>query len=86
MGLYYSLVYFKGPTCVDGCPPLSDLIGKMMLFGIGFIISFIPIYVIWSFFDKKAVEKASPLEKIFLIAIAIFIILIAFIYLLSKFR
>ena len=56
VGIYY----FMQSMIFDGSPSLAEILTtKFVGFMFGFIIAFVPIYLVWSLFEKKKDESSS---------------------------
>lgn len=77
IGLYF-LITERGIIILDAPTPLSYIImSKLIIFISSFVLSFVPIYVVWSLFEKKG-EKSSLNIVGFIIGALILLLIILF--------
>lgn len=74
--------YLLKPACSGSCPLTVILTGKLILFIFGFVIVFVPVYVIWSLFDKK---EGKSIYNIIGIIIGVLILLAIILFFITKF-
>lgn len=69
---------------LDGSPSFAGILTtKFIGFMFGFVIAFVPIYLIWSLFEKKKNESSSL--NIVGIIIGVLILLAILLFLITKF-